>query len=256
MPRPRRWRRRRKPPARGRRPVPMTHCPGCDALLPERPLAYALHASDGGFSVRLSVDLDAEAVHIDLGTPSTEPFHAATVEGAGTVEPVLRIWDPVLSPQLLRRLAELTAHAWQRASQTKDMRELSRLWQSRRAPVRPMAAPSGTVIAPQADGELFEAGEVLDRAEPGNGPEPAVDRALATIYAEIDEWIDQYGPEQAPAHLQDPAALCAAIAMVFDHEIKHDPKKVIALAAGAMTRLILPPERHQLPPDPFKEAPQ
>jgi hypothetical protein len=31
---------------------------------------------------------------------------------------------------------------------------------------------------------------------------------------------------------------------------------VIALAAGAITRLILPPERHQLPPDPFEEGPE
>jgi hypothetical protein len=237
----------------------MLHCPHCRGLLPERVRAYALHMNDSGQSVRLSVDLDAAAVHIDVGTPYSEPRHAATVEAAGTAAAVLRIWEPLLlTVRMRRRLPDLAAHAWRRALETQGMNSALRLLQSRRPPL-PRAEPAHAEADElQADRELLEAGQTLGQAATDGrcGPEPDVDGALAKIYAELDEWIEQYGPDRAPDYLKDPAALCAAIAMVFHLDIKHDPTKVIALAAGAITRLILPPERHQLPPDPFEEGPE
>lgn len=207
--------------------------------------------------VRLSVDLDAAAVHIDVGTPISEPRFAATVDRAGTGEAKVHVWEPLLlSSGMRRRLPDLAAHAWQRALETQTMPTFMRLLQSRRAPDRPAAAVVATAEIPHADPDLFEAGQVLGEAdvELARGADPKVDVALAAIYAEIDEWIEQYGPGRAPDYLKDPAALCAAIAMVFHHDVKDDPTKVVALAAGAMTRLILPLDRHQLPPDPFEES--
>jgi hypothetical protein len=254
-----RWWRRRRRPARHQRPLPMLHCPHCRALLPERVRAYALHTIERGQSVRLSVDLDAAAVHIDVATPHSEPRHAATVEAAGTGEAVLRMWEPLLLSVRMRRcLPGLAAHAWQRALETQGMNPALRLLQEPR-PSRPHAEPVPAATEEhQTDRELLEAGQTLEQAGTDRrpGPAPGVDGALAKVYAELDEWIEQYGPDRAPDHLKDPAALCAAIAMVFHIDIKRDPTKMIALAAGAITRLVLPPERHQLPPDPFKEGPQ
>jgi hypothetical protein len=232
----------------------MLNCPSCRALLPERVETYALHTIEGGQSVRLSVDLDTRNVHIDVGAAHGEPRHAATVQAIGTAEVVFRVWEPLLLGMgLRRRLPGLVAHAWQRALDIHGTVGMLDLLQSRRPTQRRTAPPSEAESDHEADRGLREAGQALERTGIGRGPEPGVDGALAKIYAEIDDWIEQYGSDQAPEHLKDPAALCAAIAMVFRIELKNDPTKMIALAAGAMTRLILPPERHQLPPDPFED---
>jgi hypothetical protein len=257
----RRMRRRRSRPAPAppARPVPSLYCLHCRGLLPEHVGAYALHTKEGGQSVRLSVDFDAEAVHIDVGSPFSEPRHAATLDRPGTTDASLRIVTPLLlGLELRRRLPDLAAHAWQRALEHQAMHSLHRALRpprpTQRGPERRPVARPHTGPDRQADHELLEAGQALETA-PGAGTiaDPNVDMALAKIDAEIDAWITQYGPGRAPRHLRDRAALVAAIAMVFSHEVKTDPTKVIALAAGAMTRLILPPDRHNLPPDPAEE---
>lgn len=251
---------RRGVAAPSRAPVPLLACPHCHQRLTAKPGEYALFAEDMGRSVRASVDLAARAVHIDTCTVSGEVVRVASVQAMGTPGMNVRVWSPLQCSHTLRqRLPHLAWQAWHRASDLEGAPPTARrAWEGSRL-ARGEASAADTVVADglQKTGDPQWPGQVLEESSTGGGGDaasPRLDAALATINAELDDWVIKFGGVQGPEFLRDPTALWVAIAQTLRVEFEHNPEHAIALTAGAMVRVILPPTRHVMPPDPFDES--